>query len=200
MLRIRNVEEIEELLQILPALVRKQERKSPDFSAAVETWLDSLEKAFESNGLYQAGNISVVKSTIIAVKEGHIPDGVEVRGRPSRSRILKIVASQAMQQGANVATRVIEENRSRIDEATRVAQQIVAAAVSRGEVTARGEGIDNTSYMRAIRQGLAASSDLETAAVHLEGLVGPQDALVLLDRALTPQLKHATPANTSSIR
>lgn len=186
MLHIRNVEEIEGFLLLLPDLVRQQASGSAAFAENVDSWLHSLEKVFEANRLYQAGNIAMLRSTIVAVKQGQLPRGIELQGRQTRSRVLKAVASEATQRGAEVASRVIEENRPRIEEATRFAQQIIAVALSRGLITKRGDGMNNTEYLRMIRRSFATISDLENVVVHLEGLVGPQDALVLLDRALTP--------------
>ncbi len=188
MLHIRNVQEIEDFLLLLPDLVRQQESGSAEFAANVDSWLNSLKDVFEANRLYQAGNIAMLRSTLVAVKQGQMPSGIELRGRLSRSRVLKAVASEARHHGAEVATRVIEENRPRIEEATRVAQQIIAAASSRGLVPKRGDRTGNTEYLRMIRRSFATISDLESAVVHLEGLVGPQDGLILLDRALTPHL------------
>ena len=186
MLRIINVEEIEDLLLLLTDLVHQQERGFSDFITNVDDWLSSLERVFEANRLYQAGNIAMLRSTIIAVKQGQVPGGIEIRGRKSRSRILKAVASDAMQRASEVASYVIEENRPRIEEAIRVAQQIIASALSRGLMIQRVTGLDNTEYLKMVRRSFDQAPDLENAAVHLEGLVGPQDALVLLDRALTP--------------
>lgn len=197
MLHIRNVEEIENFLLLLPDLVRQQESGSAAFVENVDFWLNSLERVFEANRLYHAGNIAMLRSTMVAVKQGQMPRGIELRGRQSRSRLLKAVASEATQHGAEVASRVIEENRPRIEEATRIAQQIIAAALSRGLITKRGDRMDNNGYLIMIRRSLAAISELESAVVHLEGLVGPQDALVLLDRALAPHLNNGSLATQS---
>lgn len=69
-----------------------------------------------------------------------------------------------------------------------MAQQIIAAALSRGLITARDNEVNNTEYLRTLRRSFAGSVDLEGAVVHLEGLVGPYDALILFDRALTQHL------------
>ena len=188
MLHVRNVEEIEDLLLLLPALVRQQESGTADFAEIVDCWLNSLEKVFEANRLYHSGSIAMLRSSIVSVKQGQVLRGIELRGRQTRSRLLKASASQAMQGGAEVASHVIEENRPRIQEATRFAQQIIAAAFSRSLIAKRSERMDNTAYLNMIRQSFRTISDLESAVVQLEGLVGPQDALILIDRELTSHL------------
>jgi hypothetical protein len=186
MLRIVHIEEIENLLLLLPILVQQQERRSADFAPNAREWLNSLEKAFAANRLYQAGYIATLRSGLVAVEQGQVPAGLEFRGRPSRSRTSSAVASQALQRAAEVTSTLIAENRLRLAEAERVAQQIVAIALSRGLIAARNEEVNNTQYLQMLRHSFVASSDLENAFVHLEGLVGPQDALILFDRALAP--------------
>ena len=192
MLRIVHIEEIEGLLLLLPTLVQQQERRSTDFAPNACAWLNSLEKVFAANRLYQAGYIATLRSGLVAVEQGQVPAGLEFRGRPTRSRVLNAVASQALQRAAEVASTLIAENQPRLTEAERIAHQIVSAALSRGLITAREEGVSNTEYLRMLRHSLGTSSDLENAFVHLEGLVGPHDAFILFDRALAPYFDVAS--------
>ncbi|MBI4517003.1 MAG: hypothetical protein HY699_14435 [Deltaproteobacteria bacterium] len=188
MLRIMHVEEIADLLLLLPDLIQQQERRSIDFARNAGAWLSSLERVFAASRLYQAGSIAMLRSNLVAAEQGQVPAGIEFRGRPSRSRLLNAVASQALQRAAEVASTLIAENQPRLAEAERVAQQIVGAALSRGLITARQEEVSNTQYLRMLRRSLVTSGDLESAVVRLEGLVGPHDALILFDRALAPHL------------
>ena len=58
--------------------------------------------------------------------------------------------------------------------------------------------MSNTQYLRILRRSLVTSGDLESAMVHLEGLVGPHDALILFDRALALHL-DSTSAGVQSV-
>lgn len=198
MLRIMHIEEIAGRLLLLPELVQQQERRSADFARNVGQWLNSLETTFAANRLHEAGIIAVLRSGLVAVEQGHMPAGLEVRGRPSRLRILNAAASQALQRAAEVASNLIAQNQPRVAEGEHVAQQIVAVSTSRGIIPARERTENNTEYLRMIRRSLAAHSDLESAAVHLDGLVGPHDALVLIDRALAATSHEAPPTAGSS--
>jgi hypothetical protein len=193
MLRIVHVEEIAAHLLRVPALVREQASRSFSFADNVAAWLVSLETVLSANQLYQAGRIATLRSGLVAAQHGQIPAGIEFRGLPSRLKVLNAVASQALQAGSEIAAAVVAEHRPRILEGERVAQQIIAAALSRGVVMPRPAGGSNTHYLRELRRNLAASADLEAGTVHLEGLVGPHDTLVLLDRALSPHI-NAAPA------
>jgi hypothetical protein len=186
MLRITQIEEIEGFLLLLPDLVRQQERRSTGFTPNAAAWLSSLEKVFVANRLYQAGNIATLRSGLVAAEQGQVPPGLQFRGRPNRTRVTFAVAWQALQRAAEIASTLVAESRPRLAEAERVAQQIVSAALSRGVITAREEGVNHTQYLQILRSSLVASGDLENAIIHLEGLVGPHDALILLDRSLIP--------------
>ncbi len=186
MLRIMHVEEIADHLLLLPDLVQQQERRSTDFAPNTDAWLKSLERVFSANRLYQTGNIAALRSSLVAVEQGQVPAGLEFRGRLTRSRVMNAMASQALQRAAELTSNLIAENQPRLAEAERVARQIVAAARSRGLVPAREEGVSNIQYLRMFRHSLVTSADLESVVIHLEGLVGPHDTLILFDRALVP--------------
>lgn len=193
MLRIMQAEEIAGLLLQLPDLVQQQQGRSTDFAPQARAWLNSLEEVFAASRLYQTGSIAMLRSGLVAAEQGQVPAGLQFRGRPTRSRVLNAVASEALQRATNVASTLIAENQPRLAEAERVAQQIVTATVSRGLTTDRAEGVSNTEYLRMLRRKLITSPDLENAVVHLEGLVGPHDALILIDRALPPYLEAISP-------
>ncbi len=197
MLRIASVEEIEALLLELPDLVRLQQDRSARFPERTSAWLVGLEDAFVANRLPQAGAIAALRSGLVAADQGLQPAGLEFRGRPTRSRMVVALASQAIQRAVAVAAPVVDENRPRLAEAERVAQQIVAAARARASIPAQARGTANADYLRVVRRSLTASEDLENAMVHLEGLVGAYDALILLDRALAmvPDIVARGPAH-----
>jgi len=198
MLRLLQVEEIERLLLELPALVRLQERRSTDFPPRAAAWLASLEEVLSANRLYQAGLVAGIRSNLTLADQGQIPGGLEYRGRPTRTRVMASAASVALQRSADVVVGVIGDNRPRIGEGERVAQQVIAALRSHG-LPVRPDGMANETYLRTLRTTLSQNADLENVLVHLEGLVGPQDALVLLDRAIAAS-EPPSEANEKVIR
>lgn len=195
MLRIVNIEEIERLLLQLPALVQQQEQRSANFASGAGTWLSALEKVLTANRLYQAGYIASLRSGLVAAEQGEVPAGLEFRGRSTRLRVLNAVASQALHRAVEVASTLIAENQSRLGEAERIAQQLVAVAFSRGLILARDKKMNDTQYLLSFKSHLVSNPDLENAVTHLEGLVGPYDALILLDRALAPHQNVVLPGD-----
>jgi hypothetical protein len=182
-LRIVHVEEIESLLLALPALVREQEEHASFFPENVLAWLMTLEKAFENNKLYQAAQVAMLRSTLVSARQGQVPAGIEFKGLPSRTKVQRAVAAQALQKASELASVIVAENRKRIAEGEAIAQQLIAVALSRGLVEHRDPVTSNTEYLSNLRDRLI-SADLANAVLHLEGLVGPNDILILLDRAL----------------
>jgi hypothetical protein len=194
MLRIPNIEEVENLLLQLPDLVQSQERRDASFPFKAEGWLGELENVLAANRLYQAGTIATLRSALVAAARGQVPTGLTFRGRASRSQVLHAVASESLRHASEVASALIGENRPRLAEAERVAHQIIAAALSHGVVSNRAGGVSNEQYIRSLRHELVTHGGLESAIVHLEGLAGPHDTLILLDRALAPYLELTMPS------
>jgi hypothetical protein len=187
MLRITQLEGLEALLLELPGLVRQQEQRSPTFANGVLAWLGRLEEGFNSNRLHHAGLVATLRSALIEAARGLIPPEVQFRGRPTRTRVLTAVATRCLRQATELASPLLQENRARLEEAERVCRQLVAAAVARDLVPGRAANQSNTEFLCGIRQQLATAADLATAAVHVEGLVGTHDMLILIDRALVMQ-------------
>lgn len=197
MLRLMHVEEIGRILLLLPNLVLLQQQRSNDFAPNAGTWLNTLEKTFAACGLSQAGTIAMLRSELANAEQGQVPAGLEFRGQSTRTRVVNAVASQVLQRATEVASTLLGENRPRFAEAERIALELVALVLSRGLIPAWGEGVSNSQYLRNLRQVLLGHDDLKGAIVHLEGLVGPNDALIFLDRALAAYLDAALLASNS---
>jgi hypothetical protein len=185
MLRIANLEELEGQLLRVPEVVRAEAGGPTAFSAAVLAWLADVERTLAANRLAQAGAIAALRSAAAAAADGGLPVGLQLSGTPTRRKLARVVASHLLQRAAELLGGLLAEPRARLGEAERVAQQIVAAARARGLVPARDPAVENTEYLKAVRRALAGAADVQNAAVHLEGLVGPHDTLVLLDRTLS---------------
>lgn len=182
MLGIAQQEELERLLLGLPELVERQERRSTDFAASVGVWLKQLEHGFVAERLYQAAVIAALRSGLVAAEQGQVPVGYESLAGSSRARVAAAVASEGLRRATEVTAALLEEHRPRYLEGERVAQQIVAIAHSQGLIQDDSEH-QGGPHRQALRRDLALDEGLERAMVHLEGLVGAGDTLILLERA-----------------
>ena len=176
---------------LVPKLVEAQQQRALDFPARVLAWLQNLEDLLSARRVSQVSGISAVRSALVAAQRGNFPAGSEVHGRLTRTRLLEGVASQSLQRGVQLLEDLIKVDRARFEEGAKIAQQIIAAGLSRGVIERRGGDRINRT-----RQLLSTNNDLEAGCVHLEGLVGPVDALMLLDRALAATSAKGRPNET----
>src|SRR5213593_2101799 len=98
-----QIEELSDLLLMLPELVHKQELHSVDFAQETKIWLTSLETAFAANRLHQAGSIAMLRAMLVSAEQGELPPGHEFRGRPTRTRVMNAVASEALRRATEIA-------------------------------------------------------------------------------------------------
>lgn len=184
MLRLTQLEEIEGLLLGAGRLVHMQEQRDVDFVAATVGWLQQLEAALESNRLVEAALIAGLRSGVASAAAGNFPPGITTRGQPTRTKVAGLVAGQALQRATEIGAGVVAVNRPRFAEAELVAQRMSAALRSLNLLLPERLTANRTEWLRAVRAIVAGRADLEPAMVHLEGLVGSTDSLIVLDRAL----------------
>jgi hypothetical protein len=61
---------------------------------------------------------------------------------------------------------------------------MVALAELKGIIRAIPKGSDNTTYLKKVWQALSTDPDIGAGAANLTGLIGPNDSLIVLDRAI----------------
>lgn len=186
MLHIVNVEEIQGLLLGVPALVDRLERREVGFPQQVDKWLTQVEQALTSNRMPVAGNIAALRGQLAASGRGAIPPGIAFHGRPTARKIREATAAEILRQAADLISNALRDDASRIAEAERLTHQMVALAASSGLVGAQPAGIDRTSWLRETWAAMCTDPNIAAGAVRVEGLVGKHDALIILDRAITP--------------
>ena len=184
MLRLIQIEEIQSLMLRVSSLVEQQKQRSPDFATGTASWLELLEGSLAANRLYQAGRIAAMRSSLLAAEHGQIPVDISLRSRPTRTRVVNAVAARVLREASEVTGSLLGEHQNRLSEGERIAQQVIAVAAARRILPRREPRVDNSRFLQDLRRTLARGDDLEVAVIHLEGVVGVQDALILLDRAL----------------
>lgn len=189
MLGIAHIEEITDLVLHVRTLIQLQEARSNQFAPSVAAWLKSLEGSLAQARLPQSSLVAALRSNLIAAQHGQIPRDIELSGRQTRARIIAATAAHVLDGATGVASSVLIENQKRLDDATRIAYQIIAIATSKGAVPARDSYTNTNQYLSHVRSALEGIDECEPGLVHLDALVGPYDALVTLDRAMQPFLR-----------
>lgn len=184
MLRIVNLEEIHGLLLRIPSLVDELERKGPHAIDGVRQWLVTLEQVLENNRLPLAGNIAALRVGLDAALSGVIPAGIEFHGSVSRRKIREAAAADMLKRASDLVTSAVQGDGNRIDEAQRVARQLIALARFRGLIPASRPAGDPIENVKSVWNSMQSDTEIGQGAAHLVGLVGPYDALIVLDRGI----------------
>lgn len=182
--RLIQVEEIEALLLRLPSVLELQEPQPAAFIARAARWMDVLEPALVAVHAHQAGRIAVLRSGLIIARYTAVRDASEPQAQLTRVRRLAVEASMALAEAAGLAAAIVDDSRPRFDEADRRLTDLLARARS-AQVLPTGEPLITIhDRLAEVRQAIAHRGDLERAYVDVEGLVGSDDALLMLGRAL----------------
>jgi len=187
-LHIVNVEEIHALLLAVPALVDLQQRRDARFSSDVGAWLARAEQVLTANRIAASGNVAALRATLNSAALGATPAGITVRDRPTTRKVRDATAADVLRQAAEMISNAVRDDDARIAEAARLCQQMAAVARSAGLLAAPPDGVPRDAWLRGIWKAMSANGNFGAGAVRVEGLVGPHDALLLLDRTLTPEM------------
>lgn len=185
MLRIVNLEEIHGLLLRIPSLVDELEHKMPNAIVNVRQWLTTLEQALENNRLPLAGNIAALRGGLDSAISGVIPAGIEFHGRVSSRKIREAAATEMLKRASDLVASALQKDGDRIDEAQRVARQLIALARFKGLIPANRPDGDPIENVKAVWNNMQSDQEIGQGAAHLIGLVGPHDALIVLDRGIS---------------
>lgn len=188
MLRIVNLEEIQGTLLRISGLVDLQQKRDPDFVQDVKKWLSKLEKVLENNRLPAVGNVAALRALLISAERGVIPPGIEFHGRTTGRKIREASAAYVLRQTGDIVSNVIQKDLERVGEAERMTRQLVSLAKAKGLIQELPSGENFTDMLKAIWRTFCTDPDISPGTVNVEGLIGPHDALVILDRILTSDI------------
>jgi len=184
-LHIVNLEEIQGTQLRIPALIRALEARDPDFIDRTKTWLTQSEQILANNRLAVAGGVAALRGILIAAERGAVPTDLALSGRLTPRKIKIAAAADAIRKAEVLISGAVKADAIRIAEAERLVGQIVGVARQKQLIPAASGGTEHGAMLRALWQALSADSDTGAAAVRVNGLVGMQDALILLDRMVT---------------
>lgn len=184
MLRIVNLDEFQRLLLRVPALVDDLERRTADAPGGVRNWLVEVEGALKNNRMPLAGSIAGLRARLDSASKGAVPHGIVVIGSVSRRKVRYAVAAEVLQEAADSLAAEIESDRARIEEADRLARQLVVAAQVKGMVNGPPPAAEHADTIQALWTAILSEPEIGGGAVHLLSLVGPSDSTIVLDRAI----------------
>ncbi len=185
MLHIVHIEEIQALLLDVPRLVDVLDSRDPVFPDLVKEWLSKMSDVLTANRLPVASEVATLRGTLINAQRGITPPGIMIQGKSTARKVRDAVGLDVLRRAADTVTDAIRNDTAQVAEGERLIRQILSVATRKGVlgiVEMRG---DTTSRLQALWYALSTDPDVGPATAHLSGLVGQNDALILLDRALT---------------
>jgi hypothetical protein len=185
-MKLIQVEAIRACLQKVPVLVGQYEQKSARFATDVGAWLKETESVLSSHRLPMASKLAALRARMISSERGLIPPELRVSGRNSRRKAQDFVAADTLQKTEALLSELIHNSDQQLAEGERLIRQVVAAALGKGLLPARGPASAHQDWLKAAWQALAGDSELGSVTTHVAGLVGFPDVLILLDRAIPP--------------
>ena len=126
-----------------------------------------------------------MRAKVHAIEQGQVSINVEFRVKPSRTKLLMAACLEALNKAENIASKLIADHKFIFMEAGQVARQLIASAAALGLLFPREPQDSSTVYLGQIRRALQLNPEPNKLLIHLDGLVGVNDALTLLDRALS---------------
>ena len=185
MLRIVNLEEFHRLMLRIPRIVDALERHTAEAPDSVRMWLIEVEGALEHNRMPLAGAIAGMRARLDSARRGAVPEGIVVTGSVTRRKLVDATAAEVLQRATDALSAELAPDGARVEEAARLARQLAVAAQAKGLVGPVPTAAEHVDTVGAIWERLVTEPDIAGGAVHLLSLVGPNDAVIVLDRALT---------------
>jgi hypothetical protein len=189
MLRIINIEEIQNMQSSISGLIDMQQCHDPNFNDRVKLWLAKLEKILENNRIMQVGEIATLRGLILSAENGIVPPGIEIHGKSSRRKIVEAAVTFSLRQSSKLVSDLISIEVNRISDAERIMRQLLALAKAKGLNLQIPDNVNHTEVLRYIWRALSDDPEIAPGTVNVEGLVGPHDALIILDRMIASDLK-----------
>ena len=189
MLCIVNIEEIQNILSSISGLVDLQQRHDSNFDEKVKSWLALLEKVLESNRIMQVGEIATLRGVILLAENGIIPPEVGIRDRMSKRKIIEAATTFSLRQAATLISGFLQKEVDRVSDAERMMRQLIAMAKAKSLIPQILHGKNHSEELKLIWRTLASDPEIAPGIINVEGLVGPHDALIVLDRVIARDLK-----------
>lgn len=186
MLNIVNLEEIQRVLLRVPGLVHELSERQMTLIDSVKTWLTDGEQILVNNRLPIAAEVAALRGVLISAERGVIPPGMAFSTRTTTRKVKEAAAADVLRKAAEVILEAIAADAARVAEGEKLMRQILAVAQLKGiSQVPIHSAYTHSDMLKAIWRAMTDDPDLGGGATRLEGLVGINDALILLDRLLS---------------
>ncbi len=181
MLLIPQIEEIQGLLSYISSLIDLVEKRDPDIPRRVSHWLKELEEALAKNRLPVHSEIASLRGILVAVERGAIPPDLGLSEHMAVRKRKTFATIEILRKANEAVFRALRVSIGQLEQAELLATHLVA--LGKGHDVQLGSlkvGNRNEELARVWEELKKVRADM---VVHLEGLVGKSNAMVLVDRA-----------------
>lgn len=180
MFRLHHLEAIMACLDGVSALVDLQSQRSSAFPQRTTDWLRRTEDVLREARDPGAAGIAALRSRLVSMQQG--------TGKARRSHKATMAAASDVVIDAEAILRgVVAAPRATLAEADALALQVASVARVKGLIEHAQQAPSHQTRVAALQASLKQDADTMGAMVRLEGLVGPFDVAIILDRAV-PEL------------
>lgn len=190
MLAISTLEEIRSLLLRVPTLVHAYDEQALSFLEDLKQWLLSVEQVLASAHLAAAAEVASIRSTLIATERGLIPPDLHTAKKLTSRKMKAMAGAELLRRAERAVAMAVNKDFAQMEEAERIVQQITTLMGRRNLLPPA----DSTG-LASLWQQISADEMMAMPAARVESLIGVQDALLLLRRALQERLTAAPITN-----
>lgn len=185
MIRIPQLNELQELLLEVPELIDGVRNRSGSSIQQIDSWLSRMTQALANNRITTSGNVAVIRGRLMEAERGVLPQGISFKGRPTRRKIAEAAAVSALEESTVIVSEMMRPHQERIEEARRYLMIAVAQAYLRG-ILREYENME-LDIRKASAVMVAVSNDNDLAPLYSQtvGLVGQSDTALLMMQTLT---------------
>lgn len=179
MLSIVHLDRIQDCLRAVSEVVDAQQRREIDFPKRVLDWLTRAEELLRDARLASLSQLSGFRSSLLATCHG-----AKKPAGQSRRATLESAASEALIQGQAALSAAIEPRLQQIAEAELLVSRVIAVGTVKGIFPHLPDHLSHEGKLRQLLEALQKDQDTAAATAHFTGILGPVDALIVLDRTL----------------
>lgn len=185
MLRILQIEQIEQKLREVPGIIDGYKRGDSNFPEQVEEWLKELEVIISNNRLSTSGTLAGLRAVLISVKEGARPQGINIVGRPTQKKLRRAVAADVINKAVNVVEATIQNDKARMQQGEQVALNLIAYAKHLGMIKSKVDPTNGSDFAKFLFTSMKSEKSTAEGVLTLEALLGVMDSLISINRCLS---------------
>jgi hypothetical protein len=183
-MRLMQLDEIEQLLLQVPRIAAMRDSQPAGYVARATIWMDLLLQALIAAGAPESARVDTLRGELVFARHTVARDAVDPPPEANRTRRLAIDTAFAMDEAAQLASALLNQQRPRFVDAEHRIRVLVAKVQSLGPVATTGRAA-SADQLAEFQRAIAARPDLDAEYREIEAILGPDDSRLLLTRALT---------------